>query len=274
MVPKTNQEEGMILLLALIAMVGGILIIGPLMTYISTNLYSLQKGTAAIKENYAADSGVEHAIWRIKYDGLLLDFETPFNYVYPSVNDLPIGVTITKLFYGASALCGDNLSPNPNNRAEVTRTVDPTTAPPGVPTVFNYSIIFKNIGTSSLHFEEIGYELPSGFTYVVGSAGGFTTDAPTINNTIFTWDFSPPLPKIDNGEQFTQTFQATGILDNGNYCGFCDGAWVIFTPDDVGCVMANGGERYNIRAEAGSIYIQSAIGISEGDVVVLSWDIK
>ena len=47
MVTKANPEKGMILLLTLIAMVGGILIIGPLMTYISTNLYSLQKGDEA-----------------------------------------------------------------------------------------------------------------------------------------------------------------------------------------------------------------------------------
>jgi len=274
MVSSVQREKGQVLAMALIAMAAGVMIIGPLLSYLSTGLQSLQKETVAVREYYAADAGVEHSIWRVRYGGLVTDYETPFNYVYSTVNDLPITITITKLFYGGSALCGDNLPPNPTTRATIARTIVPPTAPAGVPTVFTYTITFENIGTSTLHFEEIGYELPSGFIYENGSAGGYTTADPTIDGTILAWTFSAPHPKLNKGEQFTETFRATGTLIDGNYCTFCDGAWVVFVPEDVGCVMANGGERYNIRTVTGSTFINTAIGLSGGDVIVLSWDTK
>lgn len=273
-ITKVEREIGLILPLILITMAGGVLIIGPMLSYISTSLYSLQKGNVAINEYYAADSGVEHVVWRIKYNGLLLDFETPFNYIYSSVNGLPIDITVTKIFFGASALCGQNLPPNPTDRAEISRAITPMSAPPGVLTTFDYMISFRDIGTSVLHFNEIGYSLPDGFTYVAGSSTGFTTDDPVIDEETLQWHFPTPMPKINPGEEVIQRFQARGVLNSGTYCGFCDGAWVIFAPEDVGCIMANGGERYNIRTVAGSTYVQTAIGISGADTIIISWDTR
>ena len=277
---KFKGNKGQVLPLALIAMAGGALIIGPLMTYVSTSLYSLQKGTASVREYYAADSGAEHAIWRLKYDGLSLSMETPFNYIYSTVNNLPVDITITKKATVTSSLCGDNLPGSDSDKVEISKSVTPEHATPGVPTVFNYQIEFENQGTSTIHFSEIGYTLPVGFIYIAGSSVGNYSDPPnysdpTINGRILTWDFSPPYPSIGSGDEFDQTFRATGVLDDGTYCDLCDAAWVVFTPASIGCVMSSGGgDRYNIRSAAGSNYVQSAIGISEGDVTILSWDTR
>ena len=235
-----------------------------------------KNGSVAAGEYYAADSGLEHAMWRLKYDGLSLEVDEPFIYTYDTVNDLTELITITRKAPVTDALCGDNLQDPPSDRVTVSKAVSPTTATPGVLTTFNYTITFNNVGPSKIKFKEIGYGLPTGFSYVAGSSGGNVLPAnnPTINGSILAWDFSPPLPEINEGEQLIRTFQATGILDQGTYCAYCDSAWVIFQPGSIGCVMAGGGDRYNIRTTAGSTYIQSAIGISSGSVTILSWDTR
>ncbi len=231
---KSRREVGQVFLFVLMAMGVGALIIGPLLVHISTSLTSLRKGTEAVNQYYAADSGVEHAIWRLRYGGLSLDLESPFIYTYSTVNTLPVEVTVTKKQYITDAQCGDNIPPNQSDRVTVSRTVEPTTAPPGESTVFNYSIRFENIGTSNIHFYEIGYRLPMGFTYVDGSSGGFTTSNPVPTDGTLVWAFSPPLPSIHKDEVLTQTFQAIGVLEQGTYCEFCDVAWVIFQPGAIG----------------------------------------
>ncbi|MBI4287736.1 MAG: hypothetical protein HY671_04810 [Chloroflexi bacterium] len=271
---KAKREAGQALPLALILLAVGALITGPLLGYVNVGLGSLQKGADTMGQYYAADSGVEHAIWRIRDDGLVLNENDPFPYTFSTVNGLSVDIIITNKSPVTDSECDDNNPSGQSDRVEVGRAVSPLSAPPGQPTTFSYTVTFTNIGTGNIHFNEIGYTLPAGFSYVNGSSSGVTVSNPQVIDGSLVWQFDPPLPDVPSGETMNQYFQATGTLDDGVYCGYCDAAWVIFEPDSVGCVVFISAELYNIQATAGGTYVRSAVLVSVGDVRVLSWETK
>lgn len=269
-----RRQAGQALPIVLMALGMGALLMGPLLNYVSVTLTNLQKGTGTVDEYYAADSGSEHAIWQVAYGGLTMEVEDPFTYALSAVNNLNVDITITNKSASTSAECSGSEAGGGSDRVTVLRTVQPLTAPAGVPTTFSFSIRFSNVGTGNLHFSEIGYTLPQGFTYTNGSASGVTVSDPQLVDGSLIWGFEPPLPEIASGGELTEDFQAVGTLDEGVYCDYCDAAWVVFQPASVGCVVYRAGEKYNIRSIAGSVYVQAAVLISGGTVTVLSWDTK
>lgn len=275
MFDRVRRETGQAFPVVLMALGGGALMIGPLLGYVSTGLTGVRRGAEAAARYYAADAGVEHAMWRLRYGGLTLATDSPFTYAYSSVNGLPIDMIVVNKSPSTDAECARNQWPETQQeRVTVARTVSPTTAPPGGPTTFDFSIRFRNVGTSNVHFYEIGATLPEGFTYVAGSAFGFTAGDPEVVDGSLVWEWDTPLPNIRADELIVLNFQAVGTLDSGAYCDYCDVSWVIFEPEGIGCIVYRAGERFNIRATAGSTYIQSAILISGGNVRVLSWETR
>jgi len=92
-------EKGAALILALLLLLIGGLIAAPLLAYMGTGLIAggvYEKKTA---ELYAADAGVEDAVWNIQHDtdkvnGLTQCYQST-NYTIPNVNDKSVDVTIT-----------------------------------------------------------------------------------------------------------------------------------------------------------------------------------
>ncbi len=63
-----RQEEGNVLIIVLVLLVVGGLILAPLLGLMTTGLVAGQVYEKKMDEYYAADAGVEDAIWKIKYD--------------------------------------------------------------------------------------------------------------------------------------------------------------------------------------------------------------
>jgi len=90
----TKQEEGNVLILVLVLLVVGGLILTPLLGLMSTGLMAGQVYEKKTAELYAADAGVEHAIWKIKYDP---PDSYPYEYPEPlTVNDKSVNVIIAR----------------------------------------------------------------------------------------------------------------------------------------------------------------------------------
>ena len=79
-----RDEQGNVLTLVLILLVVGGLILTPLLGLMSTGLVSGQVYERKMDEYYAADAGVEDAIWRIKYDP-----SDSYPYSYPDPEEPP-----------------------------------------------------------------------------------------------------------------------------------------------------------------------------------------
>ncbi len=87
-----SGESGRALLWALVVLGIGALLIPPLLASISTNLFATRAVEESLKEQYAADAGVEQAIFLMSTGDYNLgeSFDPP-----PLVNNLPVSVTIT-----------------------------------------------------------------------------------------------------------------------------------------------------------------------------------
>src|SRR3990172_2142212 len=130
-------------------------------------------------------------------------------------------------------------------RVLVNSTMDPTDFDPTQPYLgISFTIWVENIGTSRVHLEKVGDNLPACFTYVPGTSGGFV-DAdpdpiinPTDNKQILEWAFSPPRDYVNAGETRTQTFEANydPYSDYGPCGDFYNEAWVEFSPNSIGLV--------------------------------------
>ena len=88
-----SDESGRVLVWTLVILGIGALLIPPLLASISTNLLATRAIEEDLKEQYAADAGVEHAIFRMSTGDYILEesFDTP-----TPVNNLPVSVTITQ----------------------------------------------------------------------------------------------------------------------------------------------------------------------------------
>ena len=87
-----SDESGRVLVWTLVILGIGALLIPPLLASISTNLLATRAIEEDLKEQYAADAGVEQAIFRMSEGEYTLgeSFDTP-----TLVNNLPVSVTIT-----------------------------------------------------------------------------------------------------------------------------------------------------------------------------------
>jgi len=103
-----RDEKGAVLILALILLAVGGLIIGPLLSYMNTGLRSGGVYERKADELYAADAGVEEAIWKIQSNNLTFDAN---NYSYPeplTVNNRSVNVTIHREDWDPT--CGENFT--------------------------------------------------------------------------------------------------------------------------------------------------------------------
>lgn len=65
---KLSAQEGRALALTLIVLAVSCLLIPPFLAYISTNLLACRATEEGMKEQYAADAGVEYAMWKLAND--------------------------------------------------------------------------------------------------------------------------------------------------------------------------------------------------------------
>jgi hypothetical protein len=86
-----SDESGRILVWTLVILGVGVWLIPPLLASISTNLFASRTIEEGLKEQYAADAGVEYALYR-----LVNDDDVPFDNepIPTAVNNMPVTVTV------------------------------------------------------------------------------------------------------------------------------------------------------------------------------------
>jgi len=106
---KGESGQGALAIVVILLMLGAI-IITPLLVFMSTGIKAGGVYESKVQEFYAADAGVEDALWQIKYDHLdekfsspaydPYDFQTVYSYPAPplEVNDRDVAVNITNVW--------------------------------------------------------------------------------------------------------------------------------------------------------------------------------
>ena len=277
-----RDERGQVLVLVLIVLAVGTLMATSFLTAESTDLLSARESSAHLSDRTAADAGVEHGMWRVRYDPTFvaaLPVSTPVSY-QKTVDGMPVTISVALIPTPTPVATPTPLStPSPGHNVQVGKTVDPAYAVPGQTTVFTYTIQIDNTGTATIKLEQVWDILPQGFTYVPGSSSGITTAEPTLTmqsgQQKVDWEFDSPHPSIPSGQSATQVFQATATPLDGIYY---NEAWVETTSDsdnpassgDTAPVAATT-PQYDIRASAGAVAIRSRVRVQSGVVGIRSW---
>ncbi len=210
-------ESGQAFILVLVFLLLGSLTLVPTLSHISTALKTGEIYETKTNEMYAADSGIEDAIWQIKYDRLGVLFGDTENYPYifgsscsysldDSINDFTTNVTIENVWLptainpyaspaDAKAAIERDITDNQTNRIVITDTALDDDD-------FRIKIDFypAEDETNPLEISSIGIWIPHGFAYtgpsnLEDSPYDFAppTVSPQSGGSVAVWDFSPPV---------------------------------------------------------------------------------
>jgi hypothetical protein len=217
-------EEGQALPVVLILLVVGGLIIAPTLNHVSTSLNAGRIVEENVKGIYAAEAGVEDALWKLINDS---PPSSPYYLPEPVVNQMDVEIetedkgTYTLYFgelqeieipqqnhYDWLAVDGEMVWDEPADAYKYTITA--TWQPyPGEP---------------DIKLEDVGVRLPVGYSYQPGSAAVFSEDNLSVGEPgdldatdwagaqMLSWGLGPPpLPMITiDNQTATQTFYVTG----------------------------------------------------------------
>ena len=252
---KHNHEEsGQIMVLALITLCVGALIITPTSKYMATGAKSTVVQQRLTQEYYAADAGVEYAMWCIRSNTpcnptITVDGKT-VNVTVSTISELPYGPVVT-----GSSIHADWMQVS----SDLVDMGDGT---------YTFTITMVNTvgsGTSPIKLEQIGVGLPDGFTHE-GPYSGITTAEPQVNDSQIIWNLSTPKPEVAYGETKTQTFVVRGSgIPIGQY------SWIIASRDDIGTISSCMG--YTATAACGNTTIEADIIYSSGMVFPNTWKV-
>jgi hypothetical protein len=176
-----RRQRGDILLTTLVFAMLGLLIIVPLVSFMGAGLKTARVFNQKASTLYAADAGIEDAIWQIKYDRLSgtfkdhnptydpFDFQTTnWNYDLPQLNGKPqingenVTVNIRNIWIP------QNVATPTKTKANDTVNTDKLMVTGGAygANSFNIVLTYDLAVGESLLLKTIGVWLPPGFTYV------------------------------------------------------------------------------------------------------------
>jgi len=243
-----DNEKGQVLpiVLALLAL-GGLTIV-PALNYAATGLNSSRTIEKGVNGLYAAEAGVEDALWCLE-NGI-----SPSQQLSESINQMQVAIQSEEK--GTYTLCfGEVVGAGEHNNY---LGVDGEMAWDEEAQAYKYTITViwqPEPGPPTIHLMEVGARLPLGYSYQSGSAAGFadnlSTSEPDEVLDIFgaymlDWEFEPPYPSVSQGNPVeTQNFYITG---EGNQEG--DYAWVVADRSDIGATGEITGALWRITATA------------------------
>ena len=172
-----SSETGLTLILALIMVAAVSLIVIPMVSIGSASLLATNHAEQRFEERYAADAGVEDALWRIRWDGAF-DKNLPFSntqdfnglttevVIEPSPLPEPVypdpvpslDTPLTPLVSGGGIKIWETVWWDAD-------TVGPCYQEPCPEQSFYFTIVVENYGSTRVHTQQFGSCMPEGFTY-------------------------------------------------------------------------------------------------------------
>ena len=250
-----KEEKGMALPIVLVLLLLGGLLIAPALSYASTSLNAGQVVKENVRGVYAADAGVEHALWCIKNDAV--PPLQPYPLPEENINQMQVDIqtedrgSYTLAYYGI--ILGIEGVPH-HDYLIVAGDIEWDS----IEEAYKYTITvtMQEEVTSTIKLNEIGARLPVGYSYQPGSAAGFgdnlSIEEPNKNDVdpagaeLRGWVFGIPRPEVKpDNPVATQTFYITGEGElEGDY------TWVVAQDTDIGTVGEVTGTLYRITATA------------------------
>ena len=174
-----REESGQALIAVLVLLMIGSLTLPPVLSHIGTALKTGQIYESKTDELYAADSGIEDAIWQIQYDRLevilsdpeydVYDYNTTWSYnLSEPINNITANVSIQNVWVLKDV---PQLSPaEARDIIESNKLMVAGTSPGETSYQIKVSFYPGEGEENDLMVESLGIWLPLGFTYVTGSS--------------------------------------------------------------------------------------------------------
>jgi hypothetical protein len=266
-----GSEKGQALPIVLALLVLGGLTIAPLLGHAYTSLNSSRILREGVKGVYAADAGVEDALWYLRH-GISPSQQLPEN-----VNQM--AVTIQTEDEGTYTL---------SQHSDYVD-VDGEVAWEEIAQAYKYTITViwqSSSGTPEIHLDEVRARLPIDYSYQAGSAANFIENLDTSEPDetldeqgayLLIWELKPPQPSISEESPVqTQFFYITGEGSQvNNYT-----SWVVASRSDIGTVGETTGTYYRITATATrpedgktTAKIVADVMVGGGATYIVSWQI-
>ena len=221
---QVKSESGQTLLLVMLLLLVGGLLLPPLLSLSITGLKTGQIYEAKAEEVYSADSGLEHAMWQIKYGDLasvltspsydIYDYNTTWSYnLSEQLNAKDVSVSLEHEWIPLGISEPNKVKAR--NIIESGKLIVFGSAPDA--STCQIDIIFYPDDGDVLEIETLGVWLSTGFQYVAGSSsfGAPTTQGHAGGQAII-WNFDPTpfadFPGVDAGateQRSVITFQYT-----------------------------------------------------------------
>ena len=242
-------QKGQALPLVLILLVIGGLLIVPTLNYASTSLKGHQVTETKAMELYAADAGVEDALWKIKND------QIPTDPYYLTVNNKNVEVEIDSISAEEFLAGLLNLNPGFIHAAKPHEGWMTVTNIPGAGNC-TIDVTYTRSNPSSKKITGLGVWLSGTYTYVEGSAHGITENVIPESfkvesygvGTAFIWEWEQGKgPEFVTDVTQTETFQFTPPGTPGEYL-----AWVMAGSHDVWLSTGGTFSGFNINSTANS----------------------
>ena len=270
-----RSEKGQVLPIVLALLALGGLTIAMSLNYVSTGLNSGRIIDEKVKGNYAAEAGIEDALWSLKMGN------PPPQQLQETINGMEVSIEsesegLYTLYLGEMVALGVH---NPYLDVQGETVWDEGAGK------YKYTITviwLPESGVPVIHFSEIGARMPIGYNYDPGSAALFDNLAieeplEFVDDSgayMVNWEFSNPEPSISGSNPVeTQTFYYTGSGPiEGGY------GWVVANREDIGAVGEITGYLYHLTSTASyagggraTARIEATV-ISENTILkIISW---
>ena len=274
-----SGEKGQALPAVLALLVIGGLMIAPSLSHTATSLNSSRIIGEGVNGIYAAEAGVEDALWTLANGG------SPAAQLSENINQMAVSIQTEEkgtytLYLGEMIQAGEH---------DEYLDIDGEMVWDDEAQAYKYIITITwlpNPGAPVIHLTGVGARLPVGYSYQAGSAALFaenlSTDEPdetldALGAYLLNWEFGTPLPSVSEAAPVqTQTFYVTGEgSQEGHY------AWAVASRTDVGAVGEITGTSYRITAVASrpgdgetTARIVADAMIGGGTTYILSWQIS
>ena len=270
-----GSEKGQALPIVLALLVLGGLTIAPSLNYAATVLNQGRLIDRGINGIYAADAGVEYALWS------LTDNTTPPAQLADIINQMDVSIQTEDegayTVYFGELIQADGHS----DYLDVSGLIEPESG-----NIYKYTITVTwqpGAGTPTIHLTGVGVRLPEGYSYQDGSASGFAgnlsdEEPDEVQDAseawMLNWEWGAPYPTVTESDPVeTQTFYIEGVGElEGDY------AWVVANRNDIGEVGEMTGALYIITATAtkdGEItgIIVADVLMEGGTPYIVSWQV-
>ncbi|MFC1847626.1 hypothetical protein ACFLW5_02300 [Chloroflexota bacterium] len=235
----SEKGQAMPLVLAVLA-VGGLTVAASL-NYTATSLNRGEITSEAVSGVYAASAGIEYNLWAL---GNSVPMATQ---LLENINQT--AVSMQNEDKGAYTLyLGELIEPGAHSEY---LDISGDIAWDEVAQAYKYTITVTLQHDSTIHLEEIGVKLPTGYSYQLNSAAAFvenlsTEEPDTVGAYLLNWGLGLPYPSVSVAEPVqTQIFYIEGVGVPEDYY-----VWVVANREDIGAVDEIAGNYYRITSTA------------------------